>query len=158
MDHLETPPFRHGTNISPNSKKKIAEALSQTAMMRSGKMEKDALRFYTERLSREPVEDVLAALEKLAESPRGEYEQAIPEIGAVLSLVKCLNIARLNRLEIERRKQMTTWKCPECQTTVTAWILPTDEDVRRCPGIPRNGSTRVNHLGKPVCGAVMNVI
>lgn len=126
-------------------------------------MAADSLSLYAERLAREPFEDVELALQKLSELERKEYELAIPEIGALISLVKVCNVARLNRLEGERNRKVVGWKCPDCGFTMTAFLLPHESRERRCASIYR----KLSEVEKPsdrclprgqICGALLEVV
>lgn len=139
------------------NKKKISAALTNCAVMRNGTVGKEAKLLYTNRLCKEPVQDVVVALEKLGEAERGEYEAAIPEIGALLSLVKTVTIARLNRLEAEKKKRLIRWQCPECKVGSTAWVAPNGSLEMRCMGIPKDRKVSYHGDAKPICGARMIV-
>lgn len=105
---------------------------------------------YGVRLAKEPLEDVLLALEKLAEMPRKEYEPAMLEIGAVIALVKTCTLARHNRIEQERKPFLVRYQCPDCHVFASTFTSADDFRPRQCHGIPRDRNS-----GKRICGAVL---
>ena len=148
-------------NSQPNlieSRKRILKALTECATLRNGVLSKDAKELYTTRLSREPLQDVLLSLDKLGEAERGEYETAIPEIGGLLALVKTVTIARLNRLEAEKKKRLVRWQCPECRVGSSAWVAPNGSLEMRCHGIPKTRKVGRPGDAVPICGARMVVV
>lgn len=139
------------------TKKRISAALIDCATLRSGTVQKDALNLYATRLSKEPLQDVIEALEKLGEFQRKDYEPAIPDIGALLSLVFTCTISRRNRLEASRNTRMVRWRCPACGVYICGWVAPSESLERRCKGLPVSGRTDRNNYGVPICGAEMVV-
>ena len=141
----------------PNSLKKIEAALMLTGTMRGSKLDRSTLTAYSKRLNREPEQDVLLALEKLAELPRKEYESAIPDLGSLLDLVKVCTVSRINRSNAERAKRLVRWKCPECGVSCAGWVEPLGNLERRCHGLPKSGRRGIGSEDKPICGAKLEV-
>ena len=127
-------------------------------MLRGTTPSKETLKLYTDRLVKEPLEDVLRALEKLGEQPKKEFESAVPEIGSILALVNVCTIARQNRAEAAKSQRLVRWRCEECGTTRCGFLSYGDALERRCNGIPKDKRTDVNAEGKRVCGARMVVV
>lgn len=101
------------------------------------------------------------ALEKLSELPRGEYETAVPDIATILRMTEVEAIARNNRSEIEKNRQLVVWDCPDCGYTMSAFLLPADVSKRRCPSHYRKLSqiTKPSERSLPsgqICGGLMN--
>lgn len=84
---------------------------------------------YSNRLSREVEEDVLTALEKLAEMPRQEYELALPDLGAMVALVEVCRLARQNRSEAEKNKRGYNFICDYCGFQQAGFYTPDDPKV-----------------------------
>jgi hypothetical protein len=129
-----------------------------TATMRGAKQDPATLTTYSNRLAKEPIEDVLSALEKLAEMPRQEFEPALPDIGTVLQLVKTCNVARLNRLESVRSQRLVVWECPDCGHTMNGFPAANADLDRRCnaPWRKVNGKRDSLRRGQ-ICGGRMRV-
>jgi hypothetical protein len=143
---------------SAEAKRQVSAAFVNCAVLRGAPPSKDALKLYTDRLVQEPIEDVLLALEKLAEQPKKEFESAVPEIGAILGLVHTCTLARQNRDTATKSQRLVRWKCEECGTTACGFPSTSDALERRCNGIPKDNRTDVNAQGKRVCGARMVVV
>ena len=79
-------------------------------------MDREALRLYSTRLAKERLEDVLMALEKLAEMPRGEFESLMPGIGGILAVVAAMAEARRARSKPQEYYQQQA--CPVCGSIV----------------------------------------
>lgn len=120
-------------------------------------MTKDSVDLYSSRLSKEPLEDVLVALEKLSEMPRREYEPAIPDIGGLIALVQTITIARRNRLEIERDKKLVLWECPTCGHRISGWFNLSSDLRRQCQSLYGPKGTRQVLPDKQICGAIMDI-
>lgn len=141
------------------TREKIKAALKATATFRGSKPDQTTLTLYSNRLARETEEDVLLALEKLAEMPRHEYESALPDIGGVLALVDVCRIARQNRAEIEKNKKLFYFRCPDCGFEESGYFAPAAVIERRC----RSFYSRVEKRGDPctlaregqICGGKM---
>ena len=128
---------------------RIKVALAQMAMMRSaGRLDASTLNLYSRRLTKERLEDVLAALETIQDLPREEGETSFPSIGEILTVVGVQRVARHNREQLAVKTELARWKCPECGIYQSGFIAPTDYEPRVCRGIPREGKGSV-------CGAVM---
>lgn len=104
--------------------RKIAQALTEAATLRGGQLDKEAKRLYLEKLSEEPVQDVLMALEKLGELKRQEFESAIPDVGSLLALVSGCTVARHSR-EAASREVYQQQICPKC-SSVVGMMMPVD--------------------------------
>jgi hypothetical protein len=126
-------------------------------------MDPTSMRLYTARLSRENSTDVLAALQKVAEMPRAEYETAVPALGTILAMVAAEETARKNRTVAKQSERLVRWECPTCLVTLSGF--PTSsEDVtnKRCQSKYKpftRGERR--HESLPlgqICGARMNVV
>jgi hypothetical protein len=86
--------------ISQPVEKRLSEltmALTQMAMMRATTVDALTLGLYSRRLARERHEDVIAAIEKIADMPRDEGQPAFPEIGLILNMTGMMATARHNR-------------------------------------------------------------
>lgn len=119
------------------------------ASLRGAKIDAQTLSLYGSRLRTEILEDAIAAIEKIAEKKREEGELAFPEIGAILSLIPAMAVARQNRDSLAKDSYRVVWRCPECRIFQTGWIRRTDHQPRICQGAARAGS------GK--CGAIMQI-
>ena len=115
-------------------------------------MDPDALKAYSERLSAENLEDVLMALEKLAELARGEYESVMPDVGGILAVVGVMAVARQNRISGANRTTLVRFQCPECHYLCSGFVTPQDHDERRCQGFPKERKTDDD---REICGALM---
>lgn len=138
---------------SSESLKLIVKALEYAALMRAGKMGKEDLRAYSLKLNREPTEDVILALEKLSEMPRQEYERAIPDLGAMLALVKVCTLARQNRSADTRSERLVRWQCPSCKATQSGFPKSSDDLFRKCYKPIRDPRGE-----RMECGAMMTVV
>lgn len=122
--------------------RKIAQALTDAAALRGGQIDKEAKRLYLEKLSEEPVQDVLMAIEKLGELKRQEFESAIPDVGSLLALVRVCTVARRNR-EAANREIYQQQICPRCNSVVgmmvqvgaqmRTWCMPCQQYRRIAP-------------------------
>jgi hypothetical protein len=68
----------------------IATNLTYMAISRRGQLDQVDLKLYCDRLQSLPVpiEEICAALKDIAETPRGEGETAIPDVGTILDAVR----------------------------------------------------------------------
>jgi hypothetical protein len=128
---------------------KIKTALAVMASLRGAKIDAQTLSLYGSRLGTEILDDVIAAIEKIAEKKREEGELAFPEIGAILSLIPTMAAARHTRDAMAKDSYRVVWRCPECRIFQTGWIGRADQQPRICQGAARAGS------GK--CGAIMQI-
>lgn len=95
-------------------------------------MDSSTLSVYAKRLSKEHFEDVITALEKIAEMPRHEGELAFPEVGAVLAMVEVVRIARHNREMVAHNQRLVVWKCPACKCQQTGFLEKGVDAFRTC--------------------------
>ena len=139
---------------------KVKAALRVTAISRGAKPDQLTLTVYSNRLAQLDERDVIAALEKLAEAPRGEYEAGLPEIGAVLALVEVERISRENRSQEATTQRLVRWQCTENPAHTMCDFPSAGEPLnRRCQGIPKTRRTDWKpEDGRPICGAEMRVI
>ena len=73
-----------------SSKQQIIVALGTLALMRGGEYSQATLTAFSEGLSKEPFEDVIATIQKIAESPRRERETACPDFGTLLVAIRSI--------------------------------------------------------------------
>lgn len=116
---------------------RIVLALTQMAIYRRASMDEKTLQLYASRLATERFDDVIAAIETIQEMPREAGETALPEIGAILAMVKVRGISRVNREATADRTVLARWQCPECGVYASGYIRPDDADTRYCRGIPK---------------------
>lgn len=76
-------------------------------------MDSSAISVYAKRLAKENFEDLISALETIAELPRKEGELAMPEVGTILALLRSAGTARRNRIKAEREYHQQQM-CPKC--------------------------------------------
>lgn len=143
--------------------RRIAEALTNTAILRGGTFPPEAKRLYVAKLSQKPIGDVLYALEKLGDMARREYENAIPDSGALLALVDACTAARRNRAEMEKRRALVAWTCPDCGSRTSSFLMPGQSTDRRCQSPYKKISERQRtydcSLPKgQICGAQLQVM
>jgi len=135
---------------------KIKNALKAMLALRSAKMDPTSMRLFTARLSRENSTDVIAALQKLGEMPRAEYETAAPDISTILAMTTAEKVARENRAKDHASQRLVRWQCPECGATKCGYPSSNDSLDRRCDKIKRDG--KPTRDGWPICAARMEVI
>jgi hypothetical protein len=58
--------------------------------MRGGEYSQATLTAFSEGLSKEPFEDVIATIQKIAESPRRDRETACPDFGTLLVVIRSI--------------------------------------------------------------------
>jgi hypothetical protein len=70
------------------------------AIKRGGEMSEMSLKVFSAGLSKEPFEDVIAALERIGNSPRRDHEPACPDYGTILLSVRSIKhpLARLRAI------------------------------------------------------------
>jgi hypothetical protein len=110
-------------------------------------------------LSREIEEDVIDALEHLAEMPRKEYEPALPDMGTMLSLIEGCAIARRNRQNIKSNKRLFYFTCDYCGYSESGFFAPSDPKLDKviCRSMyGPTGSRKVLPFGQ-ICGREMKV-
>jgi len=83
-------------------------------------------------LSKENSTDVVAALQKIAEMPRAEYETAVPEIGTILAMVSIEKTSRENRTTQKTSERLVRWQCPSCKAVQSGFPSTNDQLDRRC--------------------------
>ena len=74
--------------LSP--KQQIIVALGTLALMRGGEYSQPTLTAFSEGLLTEPFEDVIATIQKIAESPRRDRETACPDFGTLLVAIRSI--------------------------------------------------------------------
>jgi hypothetical protein len=72
----------------------------------------------------EPVEDVIAACQKLQELPRKEGEAALPELGVFLATTKAETVARQNRRVTDEEAEQVEMACDLCGTWYSTFLRP----------------------------------
>ena len=73
-----------------SNESRIVIALAQLATMRGGEYSQTTLETFAAGLSKEPFEDVLSTIQKIAESPRRERETACPDFGTLLVAIRSI--------------------------------------------------------------------
>lgn len=96
-------------------------------------MDKETLNYFSSRLAKEPFEDVIAAIEKIQDQPREPGETALPEIGALLALVKAMGVARINRINSAGKNTFVGFTCPSCKLSTSGYVTDDDYRTRYCP-------------------------
>jgi len=74
--------------LSP--KQQIIVALGTLALMRGGEYSQATLTAFSEGLSKEPFEDVIATIQRISESPRRDRETACPDFGTLLVAIRSI--------------------------------------------------------------------
>jgi len=100
--------------------------------MRAAKLDTNSLTLYTDRLVKENTGDVIAALQKLAELPREQFETAMPGIAEILALVNVERISRENRSTAKRSERLVKWVCPTCKAVQSGFPSTNASLDRRC--------------------------
>jgi hypothetical protein len=114
----------------------IKIALAKMATLRRADLDLPTIELYSERLSKEPTRDVITALEKMQEWPREQGETAMPEIGAILGVVKTCEVARKNRETGAGKTVLVAHECPKCGYRSSSFVRPENLSgtyCRRCP-------------------------
>lgn len=101
---------------------------------------------------------MMAALEKLAEMKREQYDPALPEMGELLAMVRACAVAREHREMSASSKRLVRWQCVDCRVTCCDFPAANEPLQRRCQGIPRDGSTAKDSHGRRICGGRMEVV
>lgn len=139
---------------------KIKTALTAAAICRGAKLDAATITLYSTRLAKDALQDVLFALDRLSEMPRGEYESALPDLGALLALVETCRISRQNRAEMEHNKRLFYFNCDHCGHNESGHYAPSDPrvcEVRICKSIYGPiGSKQILTHGT-ICGHEMRV-
>lgn len=146
-------------NSTDPQKRRIADAVGDCAVLRGGTATKDQLRLYPLVLAKEPLEDVLATLDKLGTMERAEYEPALPECPAIVAMVRTCTQARINRAESARDLELVGWRCRACHGTVSDYFPKARnvrEEVRYCQRPARQ--VRVGANSGEICGGNLDVI
>jgi hypothetical protein len=65
-------------------------------------------------LAQEPVDDVIAAVEKMQEIPRQAGEPSLPEIGVFLAVTHAATVARENRVVASHGEDLVRRRCANC--------------------------------------------
>ena len=73
-----------------SNESRIVIALAQLATMRGGEYSQETLETFAAGLSKEPFEDVLSTIQKIAESPRRAKETACPDFGTLLLAIRSI--------------------------------------------------------------------
>jgi hypothetical protein len=125
------------------------------ASLRSAAIDPVTLNLYGNRLSRAIVEDVhledvLAAIEKIADSPREEGQPAIPEVAAVLSLGVVMSVQRIKRQKLTGRGYWVRFECPVCGLRASGLRGMSENRPQPCKGIAL--------VGMGTCGGTMKII
>jgi hypothetical protein len=123
-----------GMQLSMPSGKQLLDtltiALGEMAIARGSKPDASTLKVYSKRLakSKERLDDLLAAIDKIGQLPRGEGELAFPEVGAIEALAVVMRIARRNRERTEAEYYQQQ-QCPSCKGVVGT-TRPRGEQLR----------------------------
>ena len=140
---------------SKNQLQQIRTALAMMAAFRGAKPDGTTLTAYSGRLQKAIVdkvrlEDVIAAIEKLADMPREEGELAFPEVGVLLDMSVVMSVQRFHRIQASRADFLVRWACKSCGIHKSGWIATNDTAPRICKGIHRSGNGP--------CGATMEIV
>ena len=111
---------------------RIQMALAQMAILRGTKLDKETLSLYSRRLVKERIDDVLSAIEQIAEMERAEGDPAFPPMATILAVLGAAAVARHNREQVAIKTVLTRWQCSECTNTRSGWIPPQDHEPRKC--------------------------
>jgi hypothetical protein len=131
------------------------------AAFRGSKAESDQLVMYSNRLASKipeigEVEDVIAAIEKVADMPRESGELAFPEIGTLIALSTVMKVQRRNREAAASERHLVRFHCRTCGVQTAGFLLRGDEEVRVCRGLARIDKRRVSMA--EICGGIMDLI
>ncbi len=120
------------SQYSPKQSENLMAALTALAMLRGASLDTSTLKLYCRKLEKERAEDLYEALERLGELPRSEGDPAFPSVGAILSMVGVMGVARHNR-ERAQREGYQQQVCPKCGS-LAGMIRPRGEQFRTwCP-------------------------
>jgi hypothetical protein len=89
------------------------------------------LQAYADRLAKEDIDDVMLALEKLSEQPKGEYETALPDLGNLLAVVDSNRRIRIAHAADESGKKLFYFDCAYCGVNYSGHFAPTDPHLQR---------------------------
>ena len=162
----ETPRDTQRRSESLTSKmREIKRGLTNMAIYRQAAHDSAAIELYAQRLIHFELEDVLNALKTIEDLPRDEGKTAFPEIGIVLDTVRAQVQRRLTRAELSKNKALVIWKCPDCRSSISAFLARGEHDERRCGGnlkpmMKRNTKDAFGHgleQGQ-ICGARMSMV
>lgn len=81
-----------------------------------------ALELYSAKLAQEPVEDVIAAIERMQELPRQAGEPSLPEIGVFLAMTRTAGCARENRIISRTGEAIVRVRCTNCGREYSVYI------------------------------------
>jgi hypothetical protein len=112
---------------------RIQMALAQMAILRGTKLDKETLSLYSRRLVTERIDDVLSAIEQIAEMARAEGDPAFPPMATILAVVGAAAIARHNRHSLGQDRALVMWRCGVCGYTATGFLTQLDIPFRTCP-------------------------
>jgi len=107
---------------------KIKMALAQMAMFRGARLDAKMLSLYAQRLSKERLEDVLAALTRIQDQPRQEGELSFPEVGAIISMARSAGRQRQEQ-DRDLHEYFQQQVCPVCGGIV-GMMRPRGEQFR----------------------------
>jgi len=110
----------------------IKKALAEMAICRGAVLEKEHLSLYPARLVLEDLEDVLTSLRKLQEMPREKGEMALPELGAILQLVRYVHEERIRLSRARVPSVLVRWKCQHCYVTISGFVGVGADLKRKC--------------------------
>jgi hypothetical protein len=123
---------------SKNPLQKIKTALGMMAAFRGAKPDANQITLYSNRLVREIaagriLEDVIAAIEKIADLEREEGEPTFPPVSKIMCMVPVMAIARQNRRSLEQDLALVMWRCEVCGYEAGGWLTQLDSPFRTCP-------------------------
>lgn len=147
---------KHSESLSPLTRIKLA--LTQAAMLRGAKLDPETISLYSARLAREPFDDVIAALEKLGEMPREDFEPALPEMGALLAMVRSAGIARANREMAAKDLEHIAWQCMSFPGHTCGDYFPKERKRHLETVYCQAPSRRAGASKGEICGGNMRVI
>ena len=113
-------------------------------------MDEKTLNIYSSRLVKERYDDVISAIDCIQEMPREAGETALPEIGAILAMIKVRATSRINREANADCTALARWKCPECGVFASGYIRPDDADTRYCRNVPKREHKAGEHCCTPM--------
>jgi hypothetical protein len=142
---------------SPSQRDMLEAVLTTAVTMRGAKLDKETLSLYSGRLLRESFDDVVVALEKIAEMPREQYETALPDMGTVLDMVRIAGQSRANRAEAAKDVELIGWQCKTCRRTMSGFH-PREENAAAEVKYCRFGARREGAKLGEICGGDMTVI
>lgn len=114
----------------------LKRALAKFAVVRGDVMGPELLDSYSKALSEFPDDaDTLAVLERLAKSPRAEFEPKIPEMGNLLGMIRLRRADRKRREEQDERDAEWGRYCAQvaqerAEEEKAGGRVPTEQDER----------------------------